>query len=84
MSKGFNFNNITTNKVDNREIKNNDGVVFEIGEKEVHVVEKKYFQTHINPETLMEVDKIASRTGHTRNEIVVKMLEFCVNNVKYI
>jgi hypothetical protein len=43
---------------------------------------KKTFNVYMDPNLAKELDKISKRTGWSRNEIINKMCDFCVNNIK--
>lgn len=43
---------------------------------------KKVFNVYMQPEKLKELDKISKRTGWSRNEVVNKMIDYCIDNLK--
>lgn len=43
---------------------------------------KKVFNVYMKPELLKELDRASKRSGWSRNELVNKMIEYCIDNLK--
>lgn len=43
---------------------------------------KKAFNVYMDPDMLKELDKISKRSGWSRNEVINKMCEYCIKNIK--
>lgn len=56
---------------------------FVIGRKQSKKVNVKPFSIYPKSDLAEELDEIEKRTGYSRNEIVLKMIEYCVKNLKF-
>lgn len=43
---------------------------------------KKAFNVYMDPNLVKELDKVSKRTGWSRNELINKMCDFCIKNIK--
>lgn len=57
---------------------------FKIGKKKETKVEKKPFPLYVYETTKKELDDIVKKTGYSRNELVNKMIDYCLDNIKFI
>lgn len=45
--------------------------------------DKKVFQVYIDPELLKRLDKECKRANYSRNEMVIMMIEHCLDNFEF-
>lgn len=69
--------------ISNTDIKEEKTVVFEIGKKKDDKSEKKSFPLYVDAKKQKELDKVAKKTGYSRNELINMMIDFCLENIKY-
>lgn len=56
---------------------------FKIGKKKEDKKVRKSIPFYLDDDLLKKVDAIAKKTNYNRNELLTKMVEFCVNNLEY-
>ena len=71
--------NIDVNKPEDAE---NTSSTFVINKKVEDKRNKKAFNIYMNPALVKELDRISKQTGWSRNEVINKMCNYCVINVK--
>lgn len=80
-------NNIKGNiKNENKKVQSNNNVrgtgIFTIKKKKEDKNENGKFIVYIATKKLEELDKLAKRTGYSRNELVNNIIDFCLENYK--
>lgn len=56
--------------------------IFKIARKQDDKTNKKIISLHMEHNLVRELDKICKRTGHSRNELINLMCDFCINNIE--
>jgi metal-responsive CopG/Arc/MetJ family transcriptional regulator len=56
--------------------------VFKITKKKSEKDEKKSFPLYMDIPVLKELDKVAKKTGYSRNELINMMIQRCLNNLE--
>ncbi|WP_257675468.1 ribbon-helix-helix domain-containing protein [Clostridium felsineum] len=56
---------------------------FKISKKKDEKSIKKTFNLYMNENLVKELDQICKKTGYSRNELINKMCDFCVNNIDF-
>ena len=68
-----------TNTID--DTKNNKAFI--IGKKPRDTVKRKPFPLYLDTNMKKELDSIANKTNYSKNELIIKMIEFCIDNLKF-
>jgi hypothetical protein len=55
---------------------------FSPGKKKADKTNKKTFLIRIDDERNERLDKLCKRTGYSKNELMLKMIDFCLDNLK--
>ncbi|ADZ22957.1 hypothetical protein BJV85_003840 [Clostridium acetobutylicum] len=56
---------------------------FKISKKKDEKSIKKTFNLYMDENLVKELDQICKKTGYSRNELINKMCDFCVNNIDF-
>lgn len=57
---------------------------FKLERKNVKKILKKSFPLNLENEKVKNLDKICKKTGYSRNELITKMIEFCLENLDLV
>ena len=89
MTKDFK-SNLTANiskisEEDSKELNENkeNNTRFKIDKKEKDKTSKKAFPLYLEEKKIKELDKISKKTGYSRNEIIDKMISYCIENIEF-
>lgn len=77
---------VTESKVEDfkdEEVKIAGSGKFKISKKKDEKSIKKTFNLYMNEDLVKELDQICKKTGYSRNELINKMCDFCVNNIDF-
>ena len=55
---------------------------FKLSKKEKAKVNRKSFPIYMDAEKIKELDKICKKTGYSRNELIDKMISYCIQNIE--
>lgn len=55
---------------------------FVLTKKKKQKAAKKTFPIYMEQDTARELDKVCNKTGYTRNELINKMIQFCLDNLE--
>jgi hypothetical protein len=77
----------TGEKNDNKQTKN-DGIVaskdkFKLEKKKEDKTNKKAFNVYMEDNIVKEIDKAAKKSGHSRNELINIMCQWCLTNLDF-
>lgn len=82
------INNTNSSITDNtvNEVKNNTKTnqKFVLRKKSNDKKDKKAFNVYMEDNLVKNLDKICKKTGHTRNELINIMCEYCVENLEIV
>lgn len=68
-------------RLEKKEIKLEGGFAIEKKEKKRKPA-RKTFPIYMDPDLAKRLDKSCKQTGYTRNELINKMIEFCLDNLE--
>lgn len=55
---------------------------FTIEKKKKEKATRKTFPMYMEKEQLERIDKVCKKTGYNRNELINKMIDFCLENIE--
>lgn len=80
-------NNISDPKIDKVQSDNvsaEDSNTFLLKKKVDDKKGKKAFNVYMEPDILKELDRVSKKSGWSRNELVNKMIQYCLTNVEIV
>lgn len=82
IKSNINISSNTNIDLDKPEDAENRIPVFKINKKIEEKKNKKAFNVYMDPVLIKELDKASKQTGWSRNEIINKMCDYCIKNIK--
>lgn len=76
-------NNINANIKDQADPIDQPVTTFKIGKKQEDKSDKVQFPLYTVKPTVKELDRIAKKTGYSRNELINMMIDFCIKNIEF-
>jgi hypothetical protein len=73
----------TNNKIEIKAIDTDVNTKFQLGKKKEDKTNKKAFNVYMDDIFIKELDKVGKRSGYSRNELVNKMCQWCLDNLEF-